>query len=191
MPAWRLAGGGGIAWLAWLMLTRDHASISWYFLRNALPLGGGSNVVNVILVDFRGFDTFGEITVLAIAAVGGLALLDGMRVRRPSTDALGRAWTFAREPLDAADDRAVDAAAGAARQRLHLLARPQPAGRRIHCRTGHRGGAGAAVRLARPGPRRGLAARPRRSALHALGRQRPGDCRADRASARSSSAIRS
>ena len=32
--------------------------------------GGGANVVNVILVDFRGFDTMGEITVLALAALG-------------------------------------------------------------------------------------------------------------------------
>jgi multicomponent K+:H+ antiporter subunit A len=32
--------------------------------------GGGANVVNVILVDFRGFDTLGEITVLALAALG-------------------------------------------------------------------------------------------------------------------------
>jgi multicomponent K+:H+ antiporter subunit A len=45
--------------------------------------GGGTNAVNVILVDFRGYDTFGEITVLGIAGVGVLALLDGLRVRRP------------------------------------------------------------------------------------------------------------
>jgi hypothetical protein len=38
--------------------------------------------VNVILVDFRGFDTMGEITVLAIAAVGGYALLRSSRLRR-------------------------------------------------------------------------------------------------------------
>ncbi len=94
-----LAGGAGIGWLCWLMMTREHASISWYFLQNAVPLGGGANAVNVILVDFRGFDTFGEITVLVIAAVGALAVLDGLRVRRPSTDVLGRPWTFAREPL--------------------------------------------------------------------------------------------
>ena len=94
-----LAAGGGIAWLTWLMLTRDHASISWYFIDKALTEGGGSNIVNVILVDFRGYDTFGEITVLGIAAIGVLALLDGFRVRRPSTDLQGRAWTFAREPL--------------------------------------------------------------------------------------------
>jgi multicomponent K+:H+ antiporter subunit A len=94
-----LAGGGGIGWLTWLMLTRDHDSIAWYFLENSVPLGGGSNVVNVILVDFRGYDTFGEITVLGIAAVGVLALLDGLRLRRPALDPQGRPWSFVKEPL--------------------------------------------------------------------------------------------
>jgi multicomponent K+:H+ antiporter subunit A len=94
-----LAGGGGMSWLTWLMLTRNHDSISWYFLEKALPVGGGTNVVNVILVDFRGYDTFGEITVLGIAAVGVLALLDGMRVSRPTTDPAGRPWSYSREPL--------------------------------------------------------------------------------------------
>ena len=93
------AGGGGMAWLAWLVLTRDHDSISWFFAEQSLPGGGGTNAVNVILVDFRGYDTFGEITVLGIAAVGALALLDGMRARRPKTDASGRAWSFAHPPL--------------------------------------------------------------------------------------------
>jgi multicomponent K+:H+ antiporter subunit A len=74
-----IGGGLGIGWISWLMLTRDHNSISWFFLQQSLPLGGGSNVVNVILVDFRGFDTFGEITVLGIAAIGALCLMDGMR----------------------------------------------------------------------------------------------------------------
>ena len=94
-----LAGGGGIAWLTWLMLTRDHDSIAWYFLENSVAKGGGTNAVNVILVDFRGYDTFGEITVLGIAAVGVLALLDGFRARRPEADAQGRAWSFERQPL--------------------------------------------------------------------------------------------
>jgi multicomponent Na+:H+ antiporter subunit A len=40
----------------------------------SLPDGHGRNVVNVILVDFRGFDTLGEITVLAVAAIGAAAL---------------------------------------------------------------------------------------------------------------------
>jgi len=94
-----LAAGAGIAWIAWVMLTRDHASIAWYFLEQSLPKGGGSNVVNVILVDFRGYDTFGEITVLAIAAIGLLALMEGMRVHRPPVDEHGRRWTFAQHPL--------------------------------------------------------------------------------------------
>ncbi|MGE8539092.1 MAG: hydrogen gas-evolving membrane-bound hydrogenase subunit E, partial [Acinetobacter sp.] len=74
-----LGGGLGIAAIAWLIMTRDHNSISWFFLQQSIPLGGGTNVVNVILVDFRGFDTFGEITVLGIAAIGVLSLMDGMR----------------------------------------------------------------------------------------------------------------
>lgn len=94
-----LAGGAGVAWLAWLMLTRNHDSIAWYFLSQSAVAGGGTNVVNVILVDFRGYDTMGEITVLGIAAIGVLALMDGMRTRRPVLDAAGRAWTFAAQPL--------------------------------------------------------------------------------------------
>ena len=91
--------GGGVGWLAWLALTREHDSLSWYFLRNAVPQGGGANAVNVILVDFRGYDTFGEITVLGIAAVGVLAILDGFRVRRPLADTGGLPWSFARPSL--------------------------------------------------------------------------------------------
>jgi multicomponent K+:H+ antiporter subunit A len=94
-----LGGGAGMAWMAWLVMTRDHDSISWYFLENSVPKGGGTNAVNVILVDFRGYDTFGEITVLGIAGIGVLALLDRFRVRRPATDGAGRAWSFAERPL--------------------------------------------------------------------------------------------
>jgi multicomponent Na+:H+ antiporter subunit A len=46
-----------------------------YYAENAYLLGKGKNVVNVILVDFRGFDTMVEITVLAIAAIGVFSLL--------------------------------------------------------------------------------------------------------------------
>nr|WP_315277667.1 monovalent cation/H+ antiporter subunit A [uncultured Acinetobacter sp.] len=74
-----IGGGIGIGWIAWLVMTRDHNSISWFFNQQSIPLGGGTNVVNVILVDFRGFDTFGEIAVLGIAAIGTLCLMDGMR----------------------------------------------------------------------------------------------------------------
>lgn len=45
-------------------------SISHYFLENSYTLAGGKNVVNVILVDFRGFDTMLEIVVLGIASFG-------------------------------------------------------------------------------------------------------------------------
>jgi multicomponent K+:H+ antiporter subunit A len=72
-----LVGGGGIGALAFAMMTRDVATISDYHLAQSKPGGGGTNVVNVILVDFRGFDTFGEIIVLCIAALAIYALLDG------------------------------------------------------------------------------------------------------------------
>ena len=62
-------------------------SISQFFLQNAVPEGHGANVVNVILVDFRGFDTMGEITVLALAALGGYALLNAPRVHLPESSA--------------------------------------------------------------------------------------------------------
>ena len=63
--------GLGVGILAYAILRRDFAfpSISSYMVENSYKLGGGDNVVNVILVDFRGFDTFGEIIVLGIGAV--------------------------------------------------------------------------------------------------------------------------
>ncbi|MEX0717214.1 MAG: putative monovalent cation/H+ antiporter subunit A [Planctomycetaceae bacterium] len=50
-------------------------SISWFYAENSLDGGHGRNIVNVILVDFRGIDTLGEITVLAVAGIGVYALL--------------------------------------------------------------------------------------------------------------------
>ena len=61
--------------------------------------GGGTNVVNVILVDFRGFDTLGEITVLGIAALGIFKLIAKMRIYVPTRDDKGRPWTKDRHPL--------------------------------------------------------------------------------------------
>jgi multicomponent K+:H+ antiporter subunit A len=75
--------GIAVAGLALMAMTRRLETISWYFIAHSVPLGGGANVVNVILVDFRGYDTFGEITVLTIAALGVAAVLDGVRLRRP------------------------------------------------------------------------------------------------------------
>ncbi len=77
-----ILGGGGIAFLAYSVFTRNFESIAGYYLEKSVPEGGGTNVVNVTLVDFRGFDTMGEISVLAIAAVGILIMLTG---RRPDT----------------------------------------------------------------------------------------------------------
>ena len=54
-------------------------SIAGYFVENAYTKGGGTNIVNVILVDFRGFDTFGEITVLGVVALTVYALLRRFR----------------------------------------------------------------------------------------------------------------
>ncbi|MDW7731289.1 MAG: hydrogen gas-evolving membrane-bound hydrogenase subunit E [Methanolobus sp.] len=45
-------------------------SLSHYFIENSLALAGGHNIVNVIIVDFRGYDTLGEISVLCLAAFG-------------------------------------------------------------------------------------------------------------------------
>ncbi len=50
--------------------TKLFEPISDYFLKNSYKLGGGDNVVNVILVDFRGLDTMLEILVLGLAALG-------------------------------------------------------------------------------------------------------------------------
>lgn len=55
--------------------TKFHAPISDYFAENSLVKAHGRNIVNVILVDFRGLDTLGEITVLALAGLGAFALL--------------------------------------------------------------------------------------------------------------------
>ncbi|MCY1117798.1 Na+/H+ antiporter subunit A [Bacillus safensis] len=57
-------------------------TISTYFIENSYKLAGGDNIVNVILVDFRGFDTLFEITVLAIAALGIYGLLKTQAKRK-------------------------------------------------------------------------------------------------------------
>ncbi len=66
-----VAAGLGAAALSYHYLLRDTVapSISDFHLANSYKGGGGTNVVNVILVDFRGFDTYGEIIVLGIAAL--------------------------------------------------------------------------------------------------------------------------
>lgn len=96
-----LAGGLGVivASLNYAVLSRETSSISDFFIANSVPGGGGHNVVNVILVDFRGFDTLGEITVLAIAALGIYAMLKNTALTPPPGDGLGHAWTRDHYPL--------------------------------------------------------------------------------------------
>ena len=59
---------------------------SRFFLESSYPLAHGRNVVNVILVDFRAVDTIGEISVVAAAAFGVLAMLR-LRPQRKEGDA--------------------------------------------------------------------------------------------------------
>ena len=79
--------GSGLSILAYSIMTSPAPnSISKFFLERAYTDGGGTNVVNVILVDFRGFDTLGEITVLGVVALTVFALL---RRFRPAADSVG------------------------------------------------------------------------------------------------------
>ncbi len=81
-----VAGLAGAAMTLMILVITDAPLVSplkAWFASVSEPLGHGHNVVNVILVDFRGFDTLGEITVLGIAAIGIFALLK----LRPGRDA--------------------------------------------------------------------------------------------------------
>jgi multicomponent K+:H+ antiporter subunit A len=72
-----LIGGSAVGYAAWLVMTREpNDPVSGFHWANSYEGGGGTNVVNVTLVDFRAFDTFGEIIVLGIAALAIFALLD-------------------------------------------------------------------------------------------------------------------
>ncbi|WP_128254109.1 monovalent cation/H+ antiporter subunit A [Falsirhodobacter deserti] len=72
--------GAGVALLSYVVMTTPSGNVaSDWFLQHAYSEGGGTNVVNVILVDFRGFDTFGEMAVLAIVGLTVFALLRRFR----------------------------------------------------------------------------------------------------------------
>jgi multicomponent K+:H+ antiporter subunit A len=82
-----LALGAGLAAVSYALLTRTGAqSISPFFIERRLARGGGTNVVNVMLVDFRAFDTLGEITVLAAVGLTCIALLRRFRPPQESLD---------------------------------------------------------------------------------------------------------
>ncbi|MBK8048969.1 MAG: DUF4040 domain-containing protein [Anaerolineales bacterium] len=103
-----LVGFFGFAIVMFNHIYQVAPSISPYFIANSLPLGQGANVVNVILVDIRGYDTMGEITVLTLAALGGYAV-----IRSPQVSALrqrlaglsrARKQDAANKPAGAGDD---------------------------------------------------------------------------------------
>jgi multicomponent Na+:H+ antiporter subunit A len=98
-PLWVRVRDGIIAGVAGLLLmglvlaatTSDlFRPLAPWFLANSYPAGQGDNVVNVILVDFRGFDTLGEITVLFVALLGiyGLLRFRTKPVAKPASDNL-------------------------------------------------------------------------------------------------------
>lgn len=85
-----LATLGGVTMAALTLVALQvqlSAPISAFFDAGSVPLAHGRNVVNVILVDFRALDTLGEITVLAVAALGILALLARRRLVASSEEA--------------------------------------------------------------------------------------------------------
>ncbi len=97
--------GVGLAALSYAVMTvAPGPSIATWFLQNAYSEGGGTNVVNVILVDFRAFDTFGEITVLAIVALTVFALLRRFRPAAESVD-IPEQQRVQNAADDAAEDR--------------------------------------------------------------------------------------
>lgn len=84
-----LAGSVGVFITAFALVaasSRTVEPISQAYIDRALPDGGGRNVVNVILVDFRALDTLGEISVLFIAALGIVGLIRAGRREREEAD---------------------------------------------------------------------------------------------------------
>ncbi|WP_226933961.1 hydrogen gas-evolving membrane-bound hydrogenase subunit E [Pseudogemmobacter faecipullorum] len=76
-----LAGAFGLIMTLIVLAITSHPldrRLTDWFEVNSVPAAHGHNIVNVILVDFRAFDTFGELTVVLLAAIGAYALL-----RRP------------------------------------------------------------------------------------------------------------
>ncbi len=85
LPRLAVAASVGIVIFAFALVaagSRTAPPVSDEMVARAYPDGHGKNIVNVILVDFRGFDTLGEITVLGVAAVGAVALARARTDRR-------------------------------------------------------------------------------------------------------------
>jgi multicomponent K+:H+ antiporter subunit A len=103
------ASGSCLAVLAYAVMSRPlpDNTISRFFLERAWPEGGGTNVVNVIIVDFRGFDTLGEISVLGVVAIAVYSLLRRFRPARESIEPLPQ--HMQQTAATAAEDLAVPA----------------------------------------------------------------------------------
>jgi multicomponent K+:H+ antiporter subunit A len=100
-----IAVGSGLAALAYAVMIRPPVEIlSPFFIEQAFTTANGRNVVNVILVDFRSFDTLGEITVIGVVALTVYALL---RRFRPAPESRGvpraQLEDAAREALESGD----------------------------------------------------------------------------------------
>ena len=80
-----------------------HPPISSEFVKLSVPEAHGRNLVNVILVDFRGLDTLGEITVLAAAGIGVYALLK-LRVGKETSPTVGELGSDQAPQVDGADE---------------------------------------------------------------------------------------
>ncbi|MFT4103768.1 MAG: MnhB domain-containing protein, partial [Burkholderiaceae bacterium] len=109
-----IVGGAGVGALAFAVLTRPvPESVANHYLARSLSEGGGANTVNVIIVDFRGFDTMGEIVVLGVVALTVFALL---RRFRPPPESLETPHQRRARAIDEIVD-AEEAAEAAARER--------------------------------------------------------------------------
>jgi multicomponent Na+:H+ antiporter subunit A len=83
-----LAVGVTVGWFALAIGSNDRPTdVTRRVERLSLPEAGGRNVVNVTIVDFRGVDTMGEITVFGVAALGVANLVAASRRRGRRTDA--------------------------------------------------------------------------------------------------------
>jgi len=91
--------GLGVTAFSYAILTRPQTTIADFFMANSVPGGGGTNVVNVILVDFRGFDTLGEITVLGIAAVAVFAFTRDLHLKARVVDTHPGHWVAEPHPI--------------------------------------------------------------------------------------------
>jgi multicomponent Na+:H+ antiporter subunit A len=109
--------------------------VSAEMLERSVPDGKGANVVNVILVDFRGLDTLGEITVLVVAALGMVSLARLTQRTRTETRRALRCDSRSSTPRRTCSVRQHPRALA-----VLPLRRPQPTRRRVRRRPDRRSG---------------------------------------------------